>query len=168
MIKINKGELMFGCATLAQPEYLEALLGAVPEHFEAILSGYEICIQNYEHIPQPVRKVLDNSWPPGEFKTYFARKSHDPKAKIEGKALVLDHTSMEVLDDWEFEGLWYNKTPVKIVADGKEHDAVMYNIENAIGEAAPGKCEPYLVDKEKFLSLARKNNLTARRARGEK
>jgi len=163
--------IMFGYATLADIEYISALLGAHPLRFPAVLYGYELRLQSFETMPPLVKKVSSINWKPSEFKSYFAFRNNNPKSKIDGVAWSLTIGQIAILDDWEFVGLWYHKIPVQIVdKKGKKYNAITYSLN------APGKrvsqlwvsLHKYPVNKKKMLTLAKKNNLAARRARGER
>ncbi len=155
--------LMFGYATLSQPEYMEALLGAVPAHSQASLPEHELCLQKYEDLPQQVKNVVDQNWPRGQFESYFVRKASRPESTVDGVVWEIDPEQEKILDDWEFEGLWYKKEQVKIRVNGEERDAFVYVINEGLGETVQGDYDCFPVDKEKLLKLARENNLTARR-----
>jgi hypothetical protein len=172
---IPSGKFIFGCATGAQPEYMKALLGVVPYHFPAILRGYELGVQEYNDIPKPVRKILDNNWPKGEFKSYYVRESSDSDNEILGVAWFMRHEQIAVIDDWEFEGLWFDRNPVELVLkdgsrllSGMDTYILKPQYRGHVIRSDLANKKPYLVEKKKFLELARKNNLFARRARGEK
>lgn len=155
--------ILFGYATLAEKDYIKALVGKVPPHFQATLSGYELRLQRFDEMPDLVKKVSSANWKPEEFNSYFARKTTESNEKIKGVAWVLDKGQERVLDDWEFKGLWYDKKTVEITDNkGKKHSAVAYIINKEVGEKVPETYRPFPVDKEKMLKLAKENNLAAR------
>lgn len=162
--------LMFGYATLADPNYLKALLGVVPAHFPAILEGFQIQLQQYNTMPALVRKIANFNWKPGEFKSYYAYRTGNPSDKIDGVAWEINSAQKAVLDDWEFAGVWFKESPV-IIKDkkGGKHPAYVYHIprRSSLGKVKIHFYNVYPVDKGKMLMLAMKNNLLARRARGE-
>lgn len=158
--------LMFGYATLAEPEYLRALLGERPLMLGANVTGYELFLQRFQDMPEAVRKVIAKNWKPDEFKSYFARKADNPESRIKGVACSLDEKQAEVLDDWEFVGMWYAKEPVKIIDNlGAKHDGFIYSINNGVGDRVVGEYNPWPVNITKTIRLAMDNNLMARRER---
>src|SRR3989338_4216721 len=153
--------LVFGYATLSEQEYIQALLGVVPPHFGATLSGYQLCLQEYDCMPEKVQDVIAHNWKPEEFKSYFARKTSyfgPSDDSIRGVVWDLTESQKATLDDWEFEGLWYTADEVKVTDDqGKVHNAFVYAINSGRGTVLEDGFDPYPVDKAKMLRLARKN-----------
>lgn len=163
-------ELLFGYATLGDESYVGALLGRVPQSFPAFIEGFELCLQSYETIPPLVQNAVKNSgWNPQTFRSYFARRSSDPLSRIDGRVWSLNDGEGRVLDDWEFEGLWYQRERAEVTdMEGRRHPVVIYTIPNAKDKPVGEVKNPYPVDKELMLKLASQNNLVAREARGEK
>ncbi len=102
--------LMFGYATLAEGEYLRALLGVAPTGFPATLNGYEVWMQEFQDMPGAVKRVISEYWG-SSFKSYFARKTDNPGDVVTGIAWLITDRQEAVLDDWEFEGVWFRKQP---------------------------------------------------------
>jgi hypothetical protein len=162
--------LMFGYANFADPNYLKALLGVVPQHFPAILEGFQVQLQQCGTMPPLVRKIANSNWGPGKFKAYYAYRTGSPLDKIEGIAWEINGAQKGILDDWQFAGIWFKESPV-IIKDrkGGKHPAYVYHIprRSLLGKIKIHFYNAYPVDKKKTLMLARQNNLLARRARGE-
>lgn len=154
--------------TLGEPKYLKALLGKLPSNQPATLKGYEIWVQDYEEMPGLIQKIVGGTWG-NEFSSYFLKKTDNPRDKVTGIIVDLTEEQIKILDDWEFEGIWYTKEKVQVIdKKGKKQDVLTYNIKNAKGEKVDMKTyNPYPVNEEKLLESARRDNLAARISRGE-
>ena len=159
---------VFCAMTLGEEKYLKALLGKLPPNKPAVLSGYQIHEQAYQDMPGLVQKIVSGTWGT-EFKSYFLKKTDNPKDKIKGRIVELTDEQIKIIDDWEFEGIWYTKEKVQVKdKNGKMQEVLTYNLKNAKGNPVDMKTyNPYPVDEEKLLESARNDNLAARIARGE-
>jgi hypothetical protein len=161
-------KLMFGYATLADPQYIRALLGRLPTKLVAYAVGYGLGIQRFNEMPDLVRKVSSQNWKPSEFRSYFAHKTNNPKNLLRGVIWEINEHDEAIIDDWEFLGIWYHKEIAEVLdRHGKRYKAIIYCV-NGPGTPTVNPTNPFPVNKAKMLVLARNNNLAARRARGEK
>lgn len=122
---------LFGCLTLGDHEYIEALLGRIPQHSPVVLKQYTLWEQEYDALPSKVKEILGQ-----KFVSYFLKENKDEQ--IEGICWVLNDQDERLLDAWELEGLWHQKIPV-VVHDinDQPHLVLTYNVKNPSGWPIP-------------------------------
>lgn len=97
----------FGYGANRSPEMMEAIIGRVPEGFPAKISGFELCVETWDDIPEPARHILSGSWD-NTFRSYCVRPSGNLRSSVKGHVWKLTREERRLVDNWEMTGLWYN------------------------------------------------------------
>jgi len=96
----------FGYGANRNPEMMEAIVGRVPEGYPAKISGFELCVESWEDIPEPARRILSSSWD-SSFRSYCVRPSGNLRGSVKGHVWKLTREERRLVGNWEMTGLWY-------------------------------------------------------------
>ncbi|MBI2326808.1 gamma-glutamylcyclotransferase [Candidatus Curtissbacteria bacterium] len=140
-------------------EMMEALLGRIPKSYAARLNGYELCIQTWDEIPEPVRNILSADWGP-DFRAYRIRPAEDKS--VRGIVWQLSPEELALVKNWEMDGLWTETAEVIVHVNGQPDPVT--GVETSV-VTDPNikirfKGERYIIylnDKDKMLQAARRS-----------
>ncbi len=134
----------FGYGANKDIEMIEAIVGRRPESEKAVLKDFELCIQNWEEIPEKAKEDLKKVWNK-KFRSYVIKPSKGKE--VAGTLWNITEQEHKHIAKWEMHNMWYE--PVKIKVNGKK----------AITEVFHFNYNAYLNDKNKMLEVARKTRL---------
>ena len=149
----------FGYGANRTPEMMEAILGRVPKGYPATLSGFELCIQSWEEMPEQVKKLLQPSWN-SKFRTYFVRPVNRSTAIVKGKVWVITKQERQIIDNWELTGQWYKVYAMQFHKSEDQVTQIEIQVMDtpAATKVVNGKLyKNFLNSKEKMLRVARRN-----------
>jgi hypothetical protein len=141
----------FGYGANRSSEMMEAIIGRKPEGYSAKLRGYELCVQEWEEIPEETREILSNNWG-SDFRTYCIRPKEG--SLVTGQIWLLTEAERELVNNWEF---WYE--PIEVQVEGREGtisgiETEMIN-DPKISQVVEGENYPtFLNKKERMLEVA--------------
>lgn len=97
----------FGFGVNCSGDVLRELLGRNPKGFDAVLLGYELCVQKWSELPRRVQKIIEKVWAP-TLRSYFIRPR---KGKtVAGRVWLVTKDERKLIEEWEF---WH--TPLRVV-----------------------------------------------------
>lgn len=96
----------FGYGANRTPEMIEAIIGRIPEGYPATFSGFELCIQTWDEIPESAKKILSPPWDKTS-KTYVVRPTNTSSKFVKGTVWKLTRQERAIIDNWEVTGHWY-------------------------------------------------------------
>lgn len=141
------------------PEMIEAVIGRLPKGEPARLRGFELCVQTWPEIPEPVRNILSPDWGP-DFRAYRIRPAEDKS--VRGMIWYITPNELNLIKNWEIDGLWTE--PARVSADfvGRNHveRGVITSIihDPSIKISLKGeRYDPFLNEKDKMLQAARRS-----------
>ena len=142
----------FGYGANSTPEMMEAIIGRVPKGQQAVLNEYGLFLLNWDEISEKVKKILSKNWG-SDFKTYCIRPKQN--SKVVGTIWEITPREREIITKWEF---WYEKIIVKVKLNNRYIPAQTEMIDNDLmGKNVNGvNYNPYVVDKEEILDVARR------------
>lgn len=98
----------FGYGANRDPEMMRAIVGRVPEGKFATVSGFELCVQNWDCIPEAAQHMLSGSWDE-TFRSYVLRPTTNSSTKkVRGMIWKLTPEERRLVDNWELTGQWYH------------------------------------------------------------
>lgn len=155
-----RGEIKyFGYGANRSAPMMEAIIGRRPAGFEAILPGYELCVQTWGQMPRKVRKnLLEQNWGP-EFRTYAARAADDKAKRVAGVVWSITGQERALLANWELDELWYDPVNVSVVdGRGRVVERVDTQIidDPALAVVNGKRYRVFLNDRAKHLAVARR------------
>jgi hypothetical protein len=103
--------LYFGYGANASADMMETIVGRRPNGQRGAVNGYELCIQNWEDIPEKVRDILSRYWD-SSFRSYSIR--HAEKNSVSGNVWLLKRSERDLVDNWEMNGLWYHHAKIDV------------------------------------------------------
>ena len=129
--------LYFGYGLNRSPDFLEALLGRVPELHEAdaVLNGYELLVQSLDELPEAAQQNIAESYG-RDFVSYVICKSGGKY--VRGSIWSITPSELRILNNWEFEGVWQKLVDVEITGkDGEKYKAKTHDVNVYAGRPAP-------------------------------
>ncbi len=156
----RRQELFFGFGADCESDMIEAVIGRKPTIVsEAILPGYQLCIQSLEDIPVSganPREILQRSWG-NDFVSYTIRQNKEEQVK--GTLFSMSQRERMMLDIWEMvpEG-WQDSVVVRVkLPNGKFVRARTQRLPRGHnhGYSTSGlNYKPWLMPKADFLRIA--------------
>ncbi len=123
----------FGYGAMEDPRVIEAVIGRKPNSVNAVLPGFELCVQRIDQVPDTVhpdapaplspRAILQQSWP-DTFESYTIRENE--RGNVRGKVWLLLHPEeRDRLADWELiEFGWFRDIQTLVRIDGGKMDVI--------------------------------------------
>lgn len=148
----------FGYGANRSPEMMEAIVGRLPEGYPAKISGFELCVETWQDIPEHARRMLSNSWDP-TFRSYCVRPSGNLRSSVKGIVWKITREERRLIDNWELTGTWYKVFVLQYQLSKEE--AVQIEIQviedpNVKKVFSGNRYKTFLNSKRKMLEVARK------------
>lgn len=144
-----------GYGANSDQDMINAITGRVLSGQKAHITGFELCVQKLENVPEIPRKILKRAWG-DSFESYVIKEG---LGRVYGTLWEMTTIDRDHISKWELipEG-WY--TPVNVEAileDGsKVRSATEMIVDQTVNRVVDGKnYKTYLMDKRKMIASAR-------------
>jgi hypothetical protein len=157
MIDYIRGEniFYFGYGANRNASMMKAIVGRVPDGFEAQVSGFDLCIQTWNEMSETVQKFLTPSWTK-KFRSYVLRPSNDSSHVVHGHIWRLTRKERKLIDNWEMTNVWYNIFVLSVCENDKcAHVEIQVVYDTNIKKTVNGKrYRTFLNSPRKMLKVA--------------
>ncbi len=147
--------LYFGYGLNRNPEFLQALLGRIPENYDtaSILKDHELRIQRHDDLPELSRRIIGKAYG-SDFRSYVIYMS--PGKEVGGTTWAIKPEELAILNYWELEGDWHNLAEVVITGSVGKYSALTHICKYDKGIAVPDSISypDFIVDREKIIRSA--------------
>lgn len=124
------------------PQLMAAIIGRPTECRPAVLTGYRLCVQSIVGISPRVREILAANRTEAEmagFEVYAAVP--DEESIIKGIVTEVTDEELGILDNWDVEGLWFQRVPDRPVHLGIDASRLGRATAHALPEDGAGLTE---------------------------